>query len=114
MELTPDLQKLDANKFTDDLHMRIMTACGLPPALLTPNGNAGAMREAYRLFALQTVKPLARQITPELSRKIGVTALSLDGMMSADIAGRARAVGVLTKAGVELDKAMKLAGWSDE
>lgn len=114
VELTPDLQKLDANKFTDDLNTRIMTACGLPPALLTSSGNAGAMREAYRLFALQTVKPLARQITPELKRKLGVSGLSLDGMMSADVAGRARAVGVLTKAGVPLEKAMKLAGWTDD
>ena len=113
VELTPDLSKLDANKFTDDLHMRILTGCGIPPALLTAQGNAGAMREAYRLFALQTVKPLTRQILPELTRKLGVKALNLDGMLSADVAGRARAVGILTSAGVELDKAMKLTGWAD-
>lgn len=112
VELTPDLQRLDANTFTDDLHMRIMTACGIPPALLTAQGNAGAMREAYRLFALQTVQPFARQILPELRTKLNVTGLSLDRMMSADVAGRARAVGTLTGAGVDLDKAMKLVGWT--
>ena len=113
VELTPDLSKLDANKFTDDLHQRILTGCGIPPSLLTASGNAGAMREAYRLFALQTVKPLSRQLMPELTRKLGVTSISLDGMLSADVAGRARAVGILTGAGVPLDKAMKLSGWAD-
>lgn len=114
VELTPDLQRLDINKFTDDLHTRLLTGAGIPAALMTPNGNAGAMREAYRLFALQTVQPLARQILPEFTRKLNVSGISLDAMMSSDVAGRARAVGVLTKAGVDLNKAMKLVGWSNE
>ncbi|WP_323783428.1 hypothetical protein [Thalassovita sp.] len=114
VDLTPDLQKADLNGFTTDLHHRLLTGCGIPPALVTGNGNAGAMREGYRLFALQTILPLARQCLPELTRKIGVQTVSIDQMMSADVAGRARAVGVLTGAGVPLDKAMKLAGWSDE
>lgn len=114
VELTPDLSKADLNTFTDDLHNRLLTAAGVPPALMTPNGNAGAMREAYRLFALQTVQPLARQMLPELTRKLGVTALRSDDMMSADTAGRARSVGALVNAGVELDRAMKLVGWADE
>lgn len=113
VDLTPDLSKADLNTFTTDLHYRLLAGCGIPPALVTANGNAGAMREGYRLFALQTILPLARQCQPELSRKIGAEKVSIDAMMSADVAGRARAVGVLTGAGVELDKAMKLVGWSD-
>jgi len=111
VDLTPDLQKADLNSFTSDLHHRLLAGCGVPPALVTGNGNAGAMREGYRLFALQTILPLARQCLPELTRKIGVQNVSIDQMMSADVAGRARAVGVLTGAGVPLDKAMKLVGW---
>ena len=102
---------MDLPPIANDLHQRILTACGIPPALLSDSGNAGAMREAYRLFALQTVDPLARQITPELSRKLGVTRLGLGDMMSSDVAGRARAVGTLTKAGVDLETAMGLVGW---
>ncbi len=113
VDLTPDLSKADLNTFTTDLHYRLLAGCGIPPALVTANGNAGAMREGYRLFALQTILPLVRQCKPELSRKIGADKLSIDAMMSADVAGRARAVGVLTGAGVALDKAMKLVGWSD-
>ncbi|AKO96899.1 hypothetical protein MALG_01725 [Marinovum algicola DG 898] len=114
VDLTPDLSKADLNLFTSDLHYRLLAGCGIPPALVTANGNAGAMREGYRLFALQTVLPLARQCQPELARKIGAERVSIDKMMSADVAGRARAVGVLTTAGVPLEKAMKLAGWGDE
>ncbi len=111
LDLTPNLSQMDLPPIANDLHQRILTACGIPPALLSDSGNAGAMREAYRLFALQTVDPLARQITPELSRKLGVTRLGLGDMMSSDVAGRARAVGTLTKAGVDLETAMGLVGW---
>lgn len=111
VELTPDLQKADLHPATDALHQRILTACGVPPALVTGNGNAGAMREAYRLFILQTIEPLARMLLPEL-HKVGVSALASDAMMSADVAGRARAVGGLVKAGVPLERAMSLAGWT--
>lgn len=72
------------------------------------------MREGYRLFALQTILPLARQCQPELSRKVGVQTVSIDQMMGADVAGRARAVGVLTGAGAPLEKAMRLVGWDHE
>ena len=111
VDLTPDLAKADLNPATASLHERLLTAAGVPPALVTSSGNAGAMREAYRLFALQTVDPLARMITPELTAKLGVTRLSLDGMMSSDVAGRARAVGVLVNSGVPLATAMQLVGW---
>jgi hypothetical protein len=112
VELTPDLQKADLNPITDALHERLLVACGIPPALVTASGNAGAMREAYRLFVLQTVEPMARQLLPELA-KIGVSKLSSAGMMSSDTAGRARSVGALVKAGVELERAMKLVGWEE-
>ncbi|WP_109464022.1 phage portal family protein [Albibacillus kandeliae] len=113
VELTPDLQKLDINTFTQDLANRMLTGCGIPPTLMTANGNAGAMREGYRLFALQTVLPLSKQLLPELRRKLNVGAVSIDSMLSADVAGRARAVGVLVTAGVPLHIAMELSGWTD-
>lgn len=113
VDLTPDLRKADLNDATAQLHERLLAAAGVPPALLTSSGNAGAMREAYRLFVLTTIEPIARTLLPELE-KIGVRKLSTASMMSADVAGRARAVGVLTGAGVELERAMRLAGWGDD
>ncbi len=110
VSLTPDLEQADLNPTVDQLHNRLLAAAGIPPALLTASGNAGAMRESYRLFVLQTVEPLARTLLPELA-KIGVTSLSTGSMMSADVAGRARAVGTLVGAGMTLDQAMQLVGW---
>ncbi|MEO0939875.1 MAG: hypothetical protein AAFY38_17120 [Pseudomonadota bacterium] len=112
-ELGPDLRRADLNPFVDALHFRLLAAAGVPPALVTGNGNAGAMREAYRLFVLQTVEPLARQLLPEFA-KVGVSKLSSASMMAADTAGRARSVGALVKAGVELERAMQLVGWADD
>lgn len=111
VELTPDLQKMDLNPTTDSLHNRVLSACGIPPALVTASGNAGAMREAYRLFAIQTLEPLGRQLLPELKTKLNVATLNSDDMMSADTAGRARSVGTLVKAGVPVQTAMELVGW---
>lgn len=110
VELTPDLESADLNATVDQLHNRLLAAAGIPPALLTPSGNAGAMRESYRLFILQTIQPLARTLLPELS-KVGVTSLSTASSMSADVAGRARAVGTLVGAGMTLQAALELVGW---
>lgn len=113
IDLGPDLRQADLNPAVAGLHNRLLAAAGVPPALVTESGNAGAMREAYRLFVLQTVVPMARQLLPEFE-KVGVNRLSSRSMLSADVAGRARAVGVLTTAGVPLEKAMRLVGWDDD
>lgn len=113
VDLGADLEKADLNPMVDALHGRLLTAAGIPPALFAASGNAGAAREAYRLFVLQTIEPMARQLLPEL-RKVGVTKLGTGTMSSQDVAGRARAVGTLVGAGMTLDQALKLVGWSDE
>lgn len=112
VDLTPNLKDADLNDATDSLHERVLAAAGVPPALLTSSGNAGAMREAYRLFVLTTIEPMARTLLPELS-KVGVSKLSTASMMSADVAGRARAVGILTGAGMPLEQALAKVGWND-
>lgn len=113
VELGPDLQRAEIPELSDGLHNRVLAAAGIPPALVTASGNAGAMREAFRQFSIMTVEPLARQMQPEL-RKLGITGLSSASMAAADTAGRARSVGALVKAGVNLERAMKLVGWADD
>lgn len=113
VELTPDLSKMDLTATARDLNHRVLSACGVPPGLVTDTGNAGAIREQGRQFTLTTLDPLARMITPELSRKLGVTRLGLQDLMSADVAGRARAVGSLVQSGVPLATAMALVGWDN-
>ncbi|WP_371154153.1 hypothetical protein [Jannaschia sp. 2305UL9-9] len=113
VDLTPDLRQADLNPAVDGLHHRVLAAAGIPPALVTGSGNAGAMREAYRLFVLQTVEPMAPQLAPEFA-KVGVTGMSSASMMASDTAGKARSVGALVKAGVDLKRDMKLVGWADD
>lgn len=113
VDLTPDLARAGLDATARDLHDRVLAACGIPPGMLTASGNAGAIREQMRAFALTTLDPLARMITPELSRKIGVQRLGLQDLMSADVAGRARAVGSLVQSGVPLATAMALVGWDN-
>jgi len=111
VELTPDLQRMQLPALIGDLHSRILGAAGIPPGLLQQAGNSSGQREVYRLFALSTIAPLAAAITPELTRKLRVDRLSIDGLMSADVAGRARAVSSLVQSGVPLQMAMMLVGW---
>ena len=113
VELTPDLRGVELPDMLASLEGRILAAAGVPPGLLATAGNAGAIREVYRLFCLQTVDPLSRIIVPELRRKLGIRALGLNDMMSADVAGRARAVRSPVESGVPLSTAMGLAGWAD-
>ena len=85
-----------------------------------PLGPAGitdgtAAREAARRLWTLTIQPLAAVIAEELTR-VFERSVTLDygrpsGM--ADLAARARAVGALAKAGVELPDALLLTGWED-
>lgn len=112
VDLTPDLSKAGLPEVGRDVHARILAAAGIPPSLYDAGGNAGALRETYRLFVLGTLDPLSRMITPELS-KIGVSRLGMQDLMTADVAGRARAVSSLVQSGVPLATAMALSGWDN-
>lgn len=112
IDLTPDLDKAGLAEQARDLHQRILAAAGIPPGLVSDAGNAGANREQMRAFALMTLEPLARIITPELA-KIGITRLGLQDLMTADTAGRARSVSSLVQSGVPLATAMALVGWDN-
>lgn len=113
VELGPDLERAEVPELSQGLHERVLSAAGVPPALVTGSGNSGAMREAYRLLVLQTIEPIARMLMPEFA-KVGVTGMSSASMMASDTAGKARSVGALVKAGVELERAMRLVGWGDD
>ena len=86
-----------------------------------PLGPAGlndgtAAREAARRLWTLTIQPLAAVIAEELTRVLE-RPVTLDyGRPSglADLAARARAVGALAKAGVELPDALLLTGWDNE
>ena len=90
----------------------ILSACGIPPALASDKAEGGGQREAWRRFSVGTLQPVARCVAEELSDKLAVPGLELrfERLAAADLAGRARAVGIFTKAGVPLARALELAG----
>ena len=92
-------------------------ACFGVGAPLGPSGitDGTAAREAARRLWTLTIEPLAALIAEELSRVLERPVTLDHGRPSgmADLAARARAVGALAKAGVELPDALLLTGWDD-
>ena len=92
----------------------LLAAFGIPnslsPSVSNPSGPA--LREGMRQLYVLTLRSLAVKIEAELSRvlpdKINLT---FNELQAADTAGRARALGILTKAGVKLEDALRLTGW---
>lgn len=91
--------------------LSIAAATGVPPALLI-GGDSTGLRESFRVFLHSTTQPLARLILSELQTKLEEPDLTLtfERMMAGDITGRARALGQMVKAGIELSEARRLAG----
>lgn len=96
----------------------ILAACGIPPQLLSTSGEATVAREAWRLFYLASVAPVARQIEAELRAKLNPAAmLGFDMLRASDqdqisraTERRARAYKVLVEAGLDKAVARRLAG----
>ena len=100
-----------------DLHalvlQEVIAVCGLPAAL-APGANAAGptLREAQREFLLGTVQPYGDLIAAEASRVLErPVRIHHHKLAAADVAARARGVGTLTKAGVDLERALELVGW---
>ena len=92
--------------------MDVLSACGIPPGLASDKAEGSGQREAWRRFSVGTVLPVARCVAQELGDKLDVPGLRLhfESLGAADLAGKARSVGVFVKAGVPLARALELAG----
>ena len=90
----------------------VLAACGVPPALADGRSQGASQRESWRRFSVGTLQPAARCVAEELAFKLDVPGLRIhfEATGAADLAGKARAVGVFTKAGVPLSRALELAG----
>ena len=95
------------------MNEEIAVACGVPAAMMAGARSAGpAMKEAFRQFLLLTVEPLAALVAAEVGRVIeSPVRISFDALAAVDAPGRARAVHVLTEAGIDKSEAMRRAGW---
>ena len=88
---------------------RTLAACGCSPALFDQSDGT-AKREALRQWFMGTVRPLARVLEAELSRKFGESVrLRFDGYPM-DLAGRAQAFQKLVAGGVAVSEALATSG----
>ena len=95
----------------DSVSRSVLAAAGVPAALLGSDGVAS--REGNRQLILNTILPVSKIISVELADKLDVPGLTMTfEALQADITNRARGVGTLVKAGVQLDEAMRHAGFA--
>ncbi len=88
-------------------------AAGIPPGLVR-GGRGAELREAIRTYLFMTVLPLGGLLSAELSRVFRADVqLEFSRLTAADLGGRARAAKQLTDAGVDLERALSLAGFSE-
>ena len=96
-----------------DSAQAVLAACGVSADLFVA-GDAAGQRESWRRFLHGSVQPLGDLVAAELAVKLDVPGLRLnfDRLMASDLSGRARALGSMVTAGMELDEARRLAGLS--
>ena len=96
-------------KLRGDVRGDVLAAFGVPNLVF---GSGGSAREAYRQFLASTITPIAKIVVEELADKLDTPALALDftELRAADIAGRARAYGVLINAGYDPAEAASVTG----
>ena len=68
------------------------------------------MREAWRQLLFGTVAPLGKIVEAEPSAKLFPVSIRWQELRASDLQARARSVDSLVKAGVEVSRAMELAG----
>ena len=97
---------------SDQATLRVLSACGIPAALVSADSAGTAAREAFRRFLHVTVAPLLNVVAAECREKLNVDELTFDttDLHAADVAGRARAFQSLVGGGMELDQAAGLSG----
>ena len=114
--------RVDPSKIQPDPSERILRArsaisgeiwasMGIPPELLAGGIEGAAAREAYRRWTFTSVQPMADAVAEEISAKLEIdVSLDSSGLAAADMAGRARALGILAKAGMPLESAREVVG----
>ena len=97
-----------------DLHMNaskeVYAACGLNAALWGA-GDSAATREAWRLALFGVIAPLGKLVEQELRMKLedDIT-ISWQELRASDLSGRARAFQSLVGGGMDIEKAVAIAG----
>jgi len=95
----------------DQLQTSAALCLGIPAELVRSDASSSARREAWRVCYHGTIQPLARLVENELRHKLESPDLTihLDDLGASDVQGRARSLGNLVTAGIDLPDAQRLA-----
>ena len=87
-----------------------MSACGVPVSLAT-DADGTSQRESWRRFVMGSVEPLLGIVGEEVERKLEVRVrFDLSPLWAHDLAGRASAFKGLVAGGMEIERAVSVAG----
>ena len=93
----------------------LLSAAGVPGALVDSRAEAAGQREAYRRLIHGCVEPLARAVENEVAEKLALDLrFNFGGLFAADLAGRGRALKQMVDSGVALDLALATVGLGGE
>ena len=95
----------------ESMHSTALSIMGVPPALYSPDADASAMREAWRLYIFTVVDPMAKILEGAAKRCNLEIDLNFDRLMASDVANRARAYGSLVDAGMDEAQAERVTGF---
>ena len=87
----------------------ILAACGVPGGLVGQTDGT-TLREQLRQFLHVGINPVAGQLADTIRQAFDLDDFEFDfsPLMASDLAGRARAFGQMTKAGMDVEKAARL------
>ena len=88
----------------------VLSACGVPVSLVT-DADGTSQREAWRRFVMGSVEPLLEMVALEIEAKLEVSvSFDLSRLWAHDLAGRAASFKAMVTAGMEIERAVALAG----
>lgn len=93
-----------------DASREVMAACGFNPSLFL-DADAASLREAWRLALFGTLAPLGKKAVKELRMKLDPSiVLTWEELRASDLQGRARAFQSMVGGGMDVTRAIELAG----
>ena len=105
----PPLSMIELQKLAT---AEVLGACGIPPAIFSPGGDAQTTREAWRQMLGALVRPCADLVESELRRKLDSPDLRLTfaELQATDIQARARSFKSLIDGGMSIQDAAGTSG----
>ena len=99
-------------KLRDRASLAVLSACSIPPELMSGDAQGTASREAFRRFLHATVTPLLDGMAAEAAHKLDTPGLAFDtvNLHAADVQGRARTFQSMVGGGMEIERAAALSG----